>query len=66
MNNLPDNYDQFLAKEAREDAWLRKRPICCHCRKPIQDERIWVINDEYYHDDCAEAEFRKYTEDYED
>lgn len=60
----PDNYDQFLAKEAREDAWLRSRPICSHCRKPIQDERLWVIEGETYHPDCAEDEFCMYTEDY--
>lgn len=63
--NAPDAYDMFMEKEAREDAWLRKRPTCSHCRKPIQDERIWDINGELYHPDCAEEEFCKWTEDYE-
>ena len=62
---MPDNYSQWESYEAKKDAWLRSRPICSHCRKPIQDERLFDINGELYHPDCAEQEFLKYTEDYE-
>jgi hypothetical protein len=60
----PDNYDQFRSREARAEAWLARCPVCSHCRKPIQDERCFVINGEIYHPDCAEMEFLKWTDDY--
>lgn len=63
---IPDNYDQWEAEERKKEAWLRKRPVCSHCGKHIQDERIWDINGELYHPDCAESEFCKWTEDYEE
>lgn len=62
--NIPDNYDQFVAKEAKEDAWLRSRPFCSHCGRPIQDERLWEINGETYHADCAEELFCRDTEEF--
>lgn len=63
--SIPDNYDLWEANERKQEAQLRKRPICSHCGKHIQDERIWDINGELYHPDCAEEEFCKWTEDYE-
>lgn len=63
--NIPDNYDQFESRERKQEAQLRKRPICSHCGEPIQDERLFDINGELYHLDCAKSEFCKYTEDYE-
>ena len=63
--SIPDVYDLWEAHEARQTAWLRKRPICSHCGEPIQDERIWDINGQLFHPDCAEDEFCKWTEDYE-
>ena len=63
--SIPDNYDQWEAHNRKQEARLRKRPICSHCGKHIQDERIWDINGELYHPDCAEEEFCKWTEDYE-
>lgn len=61
---IPDNYDAFLSKEAREDSWLSKRPICSYCGKHIQDERLMKIEGECYHIDCAEIVFGMDTEDY--
>ena len=63
--NVPDNYDQWEAHERKQEAQLRKRPVCSHCRKHIQDERLFDIEGELYHPDCAEEQFLKYTEDYE-
>lgn len=61
---MPDNYSQWESHEAKQEAWLRSRPICSHCRQPIQDERLFDISGELYHPDCAEAEFLKWSEDY--
>ena len=63
--NTPDNYDQWAYLEARQTAWLQRQPVCSYCGKHIQDERLFDINGELYHPDCAEKEFCKYTEDYE-
>lgn len=54
----------FAKKDAEEEKWLRKRPICAYCNKPIQDERLWDFDGELYHDECAKNQFRKWTEDY--
>ena len=61
---MPDNFSQWEAHEAKHEAWLNTRPVCCHCGEPIQDERMFDINGNYYHVDCAEDEFKKYTDDY--
>ncbi len=64
--NVPDNYDLWGHHEAMQAAWLLSRPICSYCGRRIQDERLFDINGETYHLDCAEKEFCKYTEDYEE
>ena len=62
---VPDNYDAFVAHEAEQEAWLKKRPICEHCDKPIQDEYLFEIGYELYCEKCMKELFRKDTEDYE-
>ena len=61
---MPDNYSQWESHEAKLEAWLNSRPTCCHCGHPIQEDRMFDINGNYYHVDCAEEEFKKWTEDY--
>lgn len=63
--NIPDNYDIWEAHEAKQEASLRKCPVCSYCGKPIQEERLFDIDGELYHMECAEKEFCKFTEDYE-
>lgn len=63
---IPDNYDQFVAHERKQEAWLRSRTVCSHCGKPIQDERLFDIEGTFFHQECAEELFLKYTEDYEE
>lgn len=60
----PDNYSQWESREREQEKWLLKRPVCSRCWKHIQDERAWRINDELVCDECAESEFRVWTEDY--
>lgn len=61
----PDNFDQWAHHEAMQTAWLQRQPVCSHCGRHIQDERLFDINGELYHTDCADKEFCKWTEDYE-
>lgn len=46
-----------------QERWLKKLPICCKCKERIQDDSCYVINDEVYHEKCADKLFRKWTED---
>ncbi len=62
---MSDNYELWEAYDAKMEALLRKRPVCCHCGDPIQDDKLFDINGELYHLSCAMEEFEKWTEDYE-
>lgn len=61
---MPDNYSQWEAREAKREAWLKKQPVCVWCREPIQEERLFDIDSDLYHTECAEALFRRNTEGY--
>ena len=61
---MPDNYSQWEAHEARQEAWLNKRPICCHCGQPIQEETLFCIFGSTYHCDCANDMFLEPTEEH--
>lgn len=63
---IPDNYSQWEQREAEAEAWLAKRPVCSYCGEPIQEDELWDINGELFHEQCAEMEFKRYTEDYID
>lgn len=60
----PDNYSEWEHHERRQEAWLAKRPVCCYCEEPIQDDFFYEINGDYYCEDCLDMHFRKFTEDY--
>jgi formylmethanofuran dehydrogenase subunit E len=60
----PDNYSQWENHERQQEAWLRKRPVCCYCGEHIQDDYFYQINDEVICKDCLDGQFRKYVEDY--
>lgn len=59
-----DNYRVWEFAEAERDRWLNKRPKCCCCDQPIQDERLMDINGELYHIECAFRAFSEDTDDY--
>ena len=59
-----DPYRDFERYDRESTAWLGNRPVCYRCNQHIQEDRLWVINDEFYHEECAEDEFKKWTEDY--
>lgn len=60
-----DAYEMWRVREAELERKLARCPVCCHCGRHIQDENLFDINGELYHEECAFDEFRKYTEDYE-
>lgn len=59
-----DPIADFNRQEANRNAWLKKRPVCCHCGHHIQDENIYDIEGNLLHEDCMNERYRKYTEDY--
>lgn len=59
----PDNYSQWENHEQKAEAWLARRPVCCYCGEPIQDEFCYEINGEYYCEDCLDMHFRKAVDD---
>ena len=59
-----DPIKDFERHDQERSEWLEKCPVCCRCHDHIQDERMWVIGEDFYHEECAEDEFKKWTEDY--
>lgn len=62
--SIPDNYDQWEAHEAKQEAERSKYPVCSYCGEPITEEWMFDIEGEHYHTECAMHEFCKYTDDY--
>lgn len=61
---IPDNYDQWLSHEAEQEKRLARYPVCENCGHPIQDEHLYLINDEFICTECLIRDFRKDTGDY--
>ena len=52
------NHDREQAKR------LDELPVCEICGEPIQDEHLFLINDEFVCTECLIRDFRKDVEDY--
>lgn len=61
---MHDNYDFFRNEEDSKEEWLKKRPKCDFCDEHIQDDYLYVIDDQYICDECMKSNFRKWTDDY--
>lgn len=59
----PDNYSKWEKHERQAEAWLAKRPVCCYCDEPIQDDFCYEINGELICDDCLDTCFRRAVDD---
>lgn len=57
-------YDRWLHYDDEKEKALAKRPVCSVCDDPIQDEHLYLINDELVCPECLDRNFRKYTDDY--
>lgn len=62
--NVPDNYDQWLAHEAKQEQLLDSLPECEECGALIQEDFYYEINDSIICEYCLNANFRKRTEDF--
>jgi formylmethanofuran dehydrogenase subunit E len=62
--NIPDNYDQWEAHDREKEEDLAELPVCEICGEPIQDEHLYLINDEFVCHECLVRDFRKNTDDY--
>lgn len=56
---VPDNYDQFEARERRAQQWMESLPVCAHCEQPIQQDDAVYIDGKWYCDDCLDSFLRK-------
>lgn len=54
----------FLRKDKQETTWIKSRPVCIHCGNPIQEDRLWAVYGQLYHEKCAREEFEADTEDF--
>ena len=62
--NIPDNYDLWEAHEREKERQLESLPVCEVCSKPIQDDHLYLINDEFVCEECLIRDFRKCVDDY--
>ena len=62
--NIPDAYDLWEAHDQEQEQALEKLPYCEICGEPIQDDHLYLINDEFVCPACLEREFRKDTDDF--
>ena len=61
-----DVYDLWEAQDIKQECLRMRRPQCTTCGEHIQDEHLFIINDEFVCTECLIREFRKDTEDYID
>ena len=62
--NIPDAYDLWEAHDREQEQALEKLPYCEICGNPIQDEHLYLINDEFVCQECLDRDFRKDVDDY--
>lgn len=63
---IPDNYDLWEAHDIKQERERMRRPKCSLCGEHIQDEHLFLINDEFICTECLITNFKKETEDYID
>lgn len=61
------HYDPVADAEAyssKQDEGLDKLPKCSECKRPIQDENLYVFEDKLICEECLKENHRKDTEDF--
>ena len=51
---MEDNYSLFERREAAQERWLARRPVCAECGEPIQEEFAVRIGWKWYCMHCIE------------
>ena len=62
MPYTDDPIADFMAHDAEEERWRKKRPRCSDCREHIVDDKAYYIGGEWICKDCIDS----YLEDVED
>ena len=57
-----DPLDDFYRRDRQQQEEIDSLPVCSCCGEHIQDEYAWLINDEWYCNECADFEFRRAVE----
>ena len=56
---MRDNLDLYMEHELDQERayqrWLETRPVCKKCGEPIEDDDAYLINGDYYHEDCIDV-----------
>lgn len=53
MYAVTDNpLKDFSSYDREQHEVLSKRPVCCCCHEPIQQDDAFCVNGEYWCDDC--------------
>lgn len=61
---LEDNYSRWESYDNEREAQLHKQPVCTYCGEAVQDDFLYLINDEIMCITCLNDHFRKDTDDY--
>lgn len=59
-----DPLDDFNRLDREQAEYLESLPVCERCGEPIQDEYLYLINDEFVCQECLDRDFKKETDDY--
>ena len=59
-----DPLDDFNSLDLAQCRVRMKYPVCCYCDEKIKDGKMFDIEGNFYHIDCAKDEFVKLTRDY--
>lgn len=54
----------FYRRDRDEAELLKRLPVCCSCKQPIQDEKLLYVECNFYHVDCFVKEYAEYTEEF--
>lgn len=61
---MPDNYEMWERHDRECEARLNRLPVCEKCKKRIQDDVYFFIEEEILCEKCMEDKYMRRTEDY--
>ena len=59
-----DPVSDFDRYDAAQNKQLSRLPECVYCERPIQDDFLYLVNDEFICESCLENHFKKPTDNY--
>lgn len=54
MCRTADPIADFMRRDAEQQKWLDKRPVCDGCGEPIQEQQAFYYADEWFCMECEE------------